>query len=444
MIQRKCHDTHRTFVIGRFVSLFVIASATGIACGDEDDGTATTTATETARPTNNGSSTAGTGGAPGTPTTGNPTATGGGTSAGSGGAIATGGSGGGESGGSGGTTATPPTNSELVGDRRVPFTPQNDREFAEFFIEHHQMAIDMSQHVLERGENPDVQALAQSIVDAQTEELGILRTAVTEIGDAQPEPAPMPSDPHTEADIAFMADLSGTELDQAFLLDMIPHHAGGLPPAHRARPNLERQDLQTVATNIFESQATEIGEMRELLEELGVTEAGEDRAASANDRPDFGLEGDRRVPLTPANDLEFVDFFISHHEMAIQMAEHEVENGENADVIALAESIRTAQTEELATMRNIRAQVAGSDEPAPMPADPHADPEMMEMMNTTGAELDRMFLTEMIPHHAGGLPTAHRADPHVENEELRTLANDMYLAQAEEIGEMKGLLDQLE
>jgi uncharacterized protein (DUF305 family) len=241
----------------------------------------------------------------------------------------------------------------------------------------------------------------------------------------------------------FMAGLSGAELDQAFLLDMIPHHAAGLPTAHRARPQLERQELQTVATNIIESQATEIGEMRALLEELGVSEAGEDRAEAAPDRPDFGLDGDRRVPLTPANDVEFVDFFISHHEMAIQMAEHEIENGESVEVIALAESMRAAQTEELATMRSVRAEVAGSEVPPPMPADSHADPEMMAMMNATGVELDRMFLTEMIPHHAGGLPVAHRANPHVQ-EQLRNIANDMYLAQAEEIGEMKRLLDDLE
>jgi uncharacterized protein (DUF305 family) len=440
MIQRKCHDTSRT--LGRFVSLLAIASVTGFACGDEDDGNDTTATTETVRPTNTSPGMGGTGGGSSTPT-GNASGTGGTTAAGSGGVVTAGGSGGSPSGGSGGTTAAP-ASSEVVGDRRVPFTPEDDREFAEFFIEHHEMAIDMSQHVLERGENAEVQALAQRIVDEQTEELGILRTADMAIGDSQPVPPPMPPDPHTEADMTAMSDLSGAELDQAFLLDMIPHHAGGLPPAHRARPNLQREELQTVATNIFEAQATEIGEMRELLEQLGVAEAGEDRAEAAEDRPDFGLHGDRRVPLTPASDVEFVDFFISHHEMAIQMAEQEIDNGENAEVIALAESIRTAQTEELATMREVRAELAGGGEPAPMPADPHADPEMMQMMSTTGAELDRMFLTEMIPHHAGGLPTAHRAEPHVENEELRTLANEMYLAQAEEIGEMKGLLDELE
>jgi uncharacterized protein (DUF305 family) len=241
----------------------------------------------------------------------------------------------------------------------------------------------------------------------------------------------------------FMAGLSGAELDEMFLVDMIPHHAAGLPPAHRAEPRLQREDLQNLATDIFDAQSEEIGEMRELLEQLGISEGGEDRAAAAEDRPDFGLDGDRRVPLTP-NDLDFVNFFISHHEMAIQMAEHEIENGETVEVSALAETIRSQQTEELQTLRAVRTTLAGSAEPPPMPADPHADPEMMEMMNASGLELDRMFLTEMIPHHASGLPTAHRARPHVQNEDLRALADDMYLAQSEEIGEMKSLLESLQ
>jgi hypothetical protein len=33
----------------------------------------------------------------------------------------------------------------VEGDRRVPFSPENDREFAEFFVEHHRAAIRMAQ-----------------------------------------------------------------------------------------------------------------------------------------------------------------------------------------------------------------------------------------------------------------------------------------------------------
>jgi uncharacterized protein (DUF305 family) len=339
---------------------------------------------------------------------------------------------------------TPRTAAPILGDRRVPFSPDNDREFAEFFIEHPQMAVEMANHVMERGESPEVIALAQSVVEQQTAEIGVLESAIEAIGSSQAAPPPSPEDPHTTADMSFMEGLSGADLDEMFLLDMIPHHASGLPVAHRAQPLLERAELQTMATNIFEDQSREIGELRALLADRGVAEAGEDRASAAPDRPDFGLEGDRRVPLTPADDVQFVDFFISHHEMAIMMAEHEVENGENEEVIALAESIRTTQNEELETMRSVRTELAGGAEPAPMPADPHADPEMAEMMQATGVELDRMFLTEMIPHHAAGLPTAHRATPHVQNEQLRTLAADMYQAQSEEIGQMKELLDTLE
>jgi uncharacterized protein (DUF305 family) len=331
-----------------------------------------------------------------------------------------------------------------TGDRRVPFTPTNDRQFAEFFIEHHQMAVDMAQHVVERGESTEIMGLAQRIVNAQTAELATLQTAVAAIGTSQPGLAQSPHDPHTDADMKYMAGLSGADLDAMFLMDMIPHHAAGLAPAHRAQSDLARPELQVMATNIFETQSAEIGEMRAFLADMGVADAGEDRASAVGDRPDFGLDGDRRIPLTPANDLEFVDFFITHHQMAMEMAEHEVAHGENPEVIALAEAIIAAQGDEVGIMGAVRASIAGSASPPPMPEDAHADAEMMAMMAATGTELDRIFVTEMIPHHAAGLPTAHRSVPHVQNEQLRTLAADMYQAQSEEIGAMQSLLTSLE
>lgn len=419
-------------------ALLALSGVSASGCSDDDD-----TSTNTA-PVRTGTGGTGAGGS-GASTAGSNSGAGGSTGGnGAGGSAGTGSN----AAGSGGTTAsdagtTPPARdtAPLVGDRRIPFSPDNDVEFAQFFAEHHRMAIEMAEHVVERGENAEVQSLAERIISQQTQELEVLEAVLAESSGSAAPPA-MPGDPHAEAEMAFMETLSGAELDEMFLLDMIPHHASGLPPAHTAPSQLERQELRTMASDIFEAQSTEIGEMRALLAELEITEAGEDRAPAADDRPDFGLEGDRRVPLTP-RDREFVDFFISHHEMAVQMAEHELENGQSEEVIAMAQSMRDAQTEELETLRRIRTELAGSAEPSAMPPDPHADPEMMEMLSTTGAELDRMFLTEMIPHHASGLPTAHRATPHVQNEELRTLADEMYQAQSEEIGEMKELLDSL-
>ncbi|WP_314428251.1 DUF305 domain-containing protein [uncultured Microbacterium sp.] len=51
----------------------------------------------------------------------------------------------------------------------------------------------------------------------------------------------------------------------------------------------------------------------------------------------------------------FLEQMIEHHEGAVDMAQDEVDNGQNSDAIALAETIITAQTEEIATMKEILA-----------------------------------------------------------------------------------------
>lgn len=368
-------------------------------------------------------------------------ASGSGGTAGSGGA-ATGGdtaSGGAGAGGQHGEDVLP-----LEGDRRIPFTPDDDLAFAQFFIEHHRMAIHMAEAVVARGEDATVRALAEQIVATQSSEVETLETVEEELlSTGEPLP-PTPTDPHSEAEMEAIAELSGAELDRMFLVDMIQHHAAGVPPAHRAMPRLARQDTRSIAAAIVATQAREIGRMRLLLTELNHESSGQDEAPATEDRPDFGLIGDRRIPLTPVDDTEFVDFFISHHEMAMMMAEQVVERGSNAEVKALAQRIVADQTSEVQTMKAARLELEGDDEPPPMPADPHGDPEMHEMMQASGGELDRMFLEEMIPHHAAGLPTAHRARPHVIRPELSALAINIFLTQAQEIGEMHELLGQLE
>ena len=53
----------------------------------------------------------------------------------------------------------------------------------------------------------------------------------------------------------------------------------------------------------------------------------------------------------------FLEQMIEHHEGAIDMAQTEVDNGENPDVINLAESIIQSQTAEIATMKEILASL---------------------------------------------------------------------------------------
>lgn len=51
----------------------------------------------------------------------------------------------------------------------------------------------------------------------------------------------------------------------------------------------------------------------------------------------------------------FLEQMIEHHEGAVGMAQDEVDNGQNSDAIALAETIIATQTDEIATMKEILA-----------------------------------------------------------------------------------------
>ena len=66
--------------------------------------------------------------------------------------------------------------------------------------------------------------------------------------------------------MAMMMQMSGAELDRMFLSDMIAHHAGALSMSHRAMPYLQRNELKTMAQNIFDSQAREIGDIHSMLQ----------------------------------------------------------------------------------------------------------------------------------------------------------------------------------
>ncbi len=73
--------------------------------------------------------------------------------------------------------------------------------------------------------------------------------------------------------------------------------------------------------------------------------------------------------------------------------------------------------------------------------------EMMNSMNASlvgksGTELEKAFLTEMIPHHQGAVKMAETvlADKTITNKDIIKLANDIVTSQNKEISEMKNWL----
>lgn len=341
---------------------------------------------------------------------------------------------------SGGATDSAPRAS-VMGDRRMSFSPMNDVEFIDFFVKHHEEATKMAMMEIDKGQRPEVKRLATMIRDAQQVEIAKMRAARMQLTGTSIVP-PLPRDPAMEVHMMAMENASGPAMDLMFLENMIAHHAAGLAPAHMAMPVLQRPDMRMLASEIYEAQSREIGEMKMLLGSIGLPSAmthGGGPVDGGTD--DESLVGDLRVPFTPPDDVGFTTFFITHHKMAIEMADQVIARGASAEVKALASQIRTAQMKEIMEMQAIRVARGVAAEPPPPPADPHMLMDMTAMKALSGVALDRKFLEEMIPHHAAGLPPAKRARPHLMTAEAKKLARDIFDAQSMEIGEMHFLLD---
>jgi len=54
-------------------------------------------------------------------------------------------------------------------------------------------------------------------------------------------------------------------------------------------------------------------------------------------------------------DRQFLTMMIAHHQGALQMAKTEIGQGSNPDAVALAQKITSAQTAEIATMKDMLA-----------------------------------------------------------------------------------------
>lgn len=154
-----------------------------------------------------------------------------------------------------------------------------DVSFAQNMIVHHQQAIEMSDIVIEKGENPDVKALAERIKGAQTPEIEILRTWLEEWGE---EETPSNDAGHggmdmggddatmmTEDEMAELEAAEGAALDKMFLEMMIRHHEGAISMAEAEVEDGEYPDAIELAEKIVDDQSAEIDEMKALLTKLG-------------------------------------------------------------------------------------------------------------------------------------------------------------------------------
>ncbi|MEH6943288.1 DUF305 domain-containing protein [Bacillus sp. JJ722] len=159
-----------------------------------------------------------------------------------------------------------------------------------------------------------------------------------------------------------------------------------------------------------------------------------------------------RVPKTGDPSLDFLYEMIPHHEAAVSMAENVLKYGSNKQVKKLAMAIVQEQLEDIAQMEALLAklkknpQVDKTKEAEYLKGYNAAHKQMMEAMESAEStgNIDKDFLTEMIPHHEGAINMASNILNYTNNEEVKAIAQKIITVQQAQLKEMKQLLQSIQ
>lgn len=152
------------------------------------------------------------------------------------------------------------------------------------------------------------------------------------------------------------------DADVAFATNMIPHHAQAIEMATMAISKATDNDVVQLATEIQDAQQPEIDTMTGWLESWGEPApdtgmAGMDHGGMDNGDMPGMMTSDEMQELSMATGQDFdrlwLQMMTTHHQGAVDMANTELQDGQNADALGLAQDIIDAQEAEIATMSQL-------------------------------------------------------------------------------------------
>lgn len=137
----------------------------------------------------------------------------------------------------------------------------------------------------------------------------------------------------------------------------------------------------------------------------------------------------------PAFDREFMTEMISHHGMAVDMAEMAAEKATHPELKATAQDIVRTQTAEIRRMQRwLRRWYRVTVKPRMTERDMR---DMRELERASGPELELRFMSLMTVHHTLAVERAGIAARRAGHAQLRPLARGMVRAQEREIEQFR-------
>ncbi|HWI32465.1 MAG TPA: DUF305 domain-containing protein, partial [Microbacterium sp.] len=167
----------------------------------------------------------------------------------------------------------------------------------------------------------------------------------------------MPGMNHGDSTSSSARDADANDADILFARMMIPHHAQAVEMSDMilGKDDIDERVVE-LAEQIKAAQQPEIDQLQSWLEDWG-SDTSDIGTMDTMDHGGGMMTDDDMDALDDATGTDasrlFLEQMIQHHEGAIDMAQEEVDNGQNLDAIQLARTIIDTQTAEIATMEEI-------------------------------------------------------------------------------------------
>ena len=147
----------------------------------------------------------------------------------------------------------------------------------------------------------------------------------------------------------------GEDYDRYFMANMIAHHQGAIDMAKVAQTNAKHAELKTMANDIITAQTSEISSMQNYQKAWGYPATSGEMMM---DHSAMGMEEEMASMMKALEgktgdefDKAFIEQMIMHHTSAIDMSKPAAKNAAHQEVKTLAADIISAQTKEIAQMK---------------------------------------------------------------------------------------------
>ena len=145
-----------------------------------------------------------------------------------------------------------------------------DTMFLQMMIPHHQQAIDISNIAIKTSQDPELLALAATIIKAQTSEILQMKSWLkdagvsTDMGHSVTGMGGMLDD----AELSALSATTGKTFDLLWLKGMIGHHDGAIHMTTMIR-DASNPDVKAFGERVVEDQSAQIDQMNAMLKRLG-------------------------------------------------------------------------------------------------------------------------------------------------------------------------------